>query len=228
MMEITLYKVGGFVRDAILGIPSKDIDYAVEAPSYAAMREYIATRGKIYVENPEYLTIRAKMGVEDADFVLCRKEGEYTDGRRPDEVTMGTIDDDLARRDFTMNAIAMRTDGTLYDPYGGCEDIENKLIRCVGEAEDRFREDSLRLLRAVRFAITKGFDILPEIALALNDPELLDLLKNVSQERIREELGKAFRADTPRTLDMLAKYTMLRDKIFEDNMLWLEPTNKKA
>jgi tRNA nucleotidyltransferase (CCA-adding enzyme) len=97
-MTIEYFKVGGFVRDAILGVKSKDIDYAVQAPSYEAMAADIVARGgKIFYEKPEYLTIRAKMNGEDADFVLCRKEGAYSDARHPDKVEPGTIDDDLAR-----------------------------------------------------------------------------------------------------------------------------------
>jgi len=105
---IKLFEVGGHVRDGLLGIKSKDIDMAVEAPSWEAMREFVKhNTKKIFLEKEEFLTIRA-MGHDGLpkDFVLCRKDGAYSDGRRPDTVEAGTIFDDLARRDFTVNAIA--------------------------------------------------------------------------------------------------------------------------
>ena len=108
-----IYQVGGSLRDECLGRPCKDFDFSVEAPSYEAMREHLVQDGyTIFLEKPEYLTIRARFPKGHpqervcADFVLCRKDGFYSDGRRPDTVEPGTIYDDLARRDFTMNAMA--------------------------------------------------------------------------------------------------------------------------
>jgi tRNA nucleotidyltransferase (CCA-adding enzyme) len=225
-MTIKLYRVGGAVRDAFMGVKSKDIDYAVEAPSYETMRDYIAANGKIYLETPEYFTIRAKMNGEDADFVLCRKDGSYSDGRRPDSVQIGDIYDDLARRDFTMNAIAVAEDGTIIDPYNGMQDINSNMIRCVGNAEDRMREDSLRLLRAIRFSITKGMHISNQIDNELFSTHTICLLRNVSKERIRDELNKCFRFDTLATLRMLDRYSQVRAAIFADTDTWLEATNK--
>ena len=226
-MTIQIYKVGGAVRDQFLGVKSKDIDFAVEAPSYEAMRDYIAERGKIFLEKPEFFTIRAKLNGEDADFVLCRKEHGYTDGRRPDLVTAGDIYDDLSRRDFTVNAIAIRvSDSEVFDPHSGVKDIHNRIIRCVGKAEDRFSEDSLRLLRAVRFAITKGFALDWDIQNALNDRFLVAKLKNVSKERIREELNRTMKFDTLNTLRMFERFPHLRDVVFADDSLWFEATNK--
>lgn len=226
-MTIQIYKVGGAVRDQFLGVKNKDIDYAVEAPSYDAMRDYIAGNGKIFLEKPEFFTIRAKVNGEDADFVLCRKEHGYTDGRRPDSVSIGDIYDDLSRRDFAMNAIAIRaSDGEVIDPHNGVRDIEFGFIRCVGRAAHRFDEDSLRMIRAVRFAITKGFTLDAEIQFALDDRGLLHKLENVSKERIREELNRCFKHDTLATLKMFEKFARLRDVVFSDPALWLEATNK--
>jgi tRNA nucleotidyltransferase (CCA-adding enzyme) len=214
-MTVTYYKVGGCVRDRILGVRSKDIDYAVEAASYEDMRDDVLRRGAtIFVEHPEYQTIRAKMDGEDADFVLCRKDGEYSDGRRPDSVTIGTIDDDLARRDFTMNAIAQREDGTLYDPFGGQRAIALKLIECVGDTYDRFNEDALRILRAIRFHITKEFSMSHEIQAAMYDYNLLDKLVDVAAERVREEVNKCLTYSTPHTLDLFNEYKGLSAVVF--------------
>jgi tRNA nucleotidyltransferase/poly(A) polymerase len=224
---IQLFKVGGAVRDQFLGVKSKDLDYAVEAPSYEAMRDFIADNGKIFLEKPEYFTIRAKVNGEDADFVLCRKEHGYSDGRRPDSVTIGDIYDDLSRRDFTMNAIAIHTgEGAIVDPHQGVRDIERKLIRCVGKAEERFNEDSLRMIRAVRFAITKNFVMDWDIQNALHDRVLLEKLENVSKERVREELNRMMRFDTLATLKMFERFPHLRDVVFNDSSLWFEATNK--
>jgi tRNA nucleotidyltransferase/poly(A) polymerase len=226
-MTIHLFKVGGAVRDEFLGVKSKDLDYAVEAPSFEAMRDFIADNGKIFLEKPKFFTIRAKVNGVDADFVLCRKEHGYSDGRRPDLVTQGDIYDDLSRRDFTMNAIAIRvSDGEVFDPHSGVRDIADRIIRCVGRAEDRFTEDSLRLLRAVRFAITKGFELSIDIQEFLNIKRKVQMLENVSKERIREELNRCFKHNTMATLKMFERFPHLRDTIFSDDTLWLEATNK--
>ncbi len=228
--NVRFYLVGGYVRDTLMGRQSKDIDFAVTAPSFTAMIETISTRGgKIYLERPEYLTVRARMlweptGIEmDADFVLCRKDGHYSDGRRPDTVEMGTLEDDLARRDFTVNAIALGEDGTFYDPHGGRADIESRTLRCVGKAHLRFREDALRLIRALRFSVTHSFALSQDIIDCLCKSELIALLKNVSDERIKDELEKMMRADTSATLDRLAWFAHLKNTIFSKSV-WLMPT----
>ncbi len=227
MNDVKLYMVGGAVRDKFLGVQSKDIDFAVEAPSYEVMRNHILKNGTIYLEKPEYFTIRGKLNGTDADFVLCRKEHGYSDGRRPDSVTVGDIYDDLSRRDFTMNAIAIDEDGNTIDPYNGYADLQNELIRCVGNPEDRFNEDSLRLLRAIRFAITKGFDLHNSIVHCLHNGNIVDKLRNVSAERIREEMNKCFKADTPRTLRMLNEFTYVQEVIFCTPGIKLEMTLNK-
>jgi len=121
------FEVGGCLRDEFKGIPSKDVDFAVEAPSFEAMRDELIEDGfEIFEERPEFFTIRAKVPkgnpLEDrtrvADFVMCRKDGPSSDGRRPDFVEPGTIFDDLARRDFTVNAIARNAiTGEIIDPH---------------------------------------------------------------------------------------------------------------
>ena len=155
---IKYYMVGGAVRDKILGIDPKyikDIDYSVEAPSYEAMKTELLKRGlEMFPIKEDYMTIRGKLNGVAADFVLCRKDGHYSDGRRPDTVEIGTLYDDLARRDFTMNAIALDEDDNIIDPFDGRGDLHRGIIRCVGKATDRMREDSLRLIRAIRFLDT--------------------------------------------------------------------------
>jgi len=226
-MNAKFYRVGGAVRDLIMGIESKDIDFSVEAGSYNEMKEAIQSRGcDIKVEKPEFFTIRAVDNIlGGVDFVMCRKEGAYSDGRRPDSVENGTLFDDLSRRDFTCNAIAQDDDGNLIDPFNGQEDIKNKVIRCVGETEDRMREDSLRLLRAVRFSVTKDFGISMPIHRILHNPKFINMLDNVSSERTREELFKMFKHNTLESLKIFELYPLLKEKIFS-NGLWLIPTSK--
>ena len=222
-----IYKVGGCVRDAILGVPCKDIDYVCVFPSYSAMVEYIGSVGKIYLESPQYQTVRAHLpGTPAADFVLARRDGEYTDGRRPDSVSVGTLLDDLSRRDFTMNAIAQDSSGAIIDPFGGVNDIRNKIIRCVGDPMHRFYEDSLRILRAIRFSITKGFRISESVLCCMQDSSLVARLANVSQERIREELTKCFSFDTLATLRVLQGFPEIRDICFSGGIRLL-PTTKR-
>lgn len=213
-MTVTLanvFEVGGCVRDSLMGIKSKDIDFAVEASSFDAMRDMLMREGfEIFLETPQFFTIRAhfprtheQFGKTTADFVLCRRDGFSSDARRPDEVFVGTLFDDLARRDFTMNAIARTMTGELIDPFDGQKDIADRKIRFVGEPMERLREDGLRALRALRFSITKGFMIDKPAMKAINSLETAELLASVSTERVREELHKMFLADTIGSLDLL-------------------------
>jgi len=229
-MAVKFFKVGGSIRDKLMGIAkqSKDIDYAVEAESYESMKQAIQGRGgKIFLEKPEFWVIRAHLpGSMPADYALCRKDGQYTDGRRPDSVSAATLLEDLARRDFTINAIAESEDGVLIDPYCGEADIQAKLIRCVGSARARFEEDALRMLRAIRFKVKLGFALHDEISYALagNYPDLLAKLVSVSTERKKDELTKCFAHDTLKTLNVLDRFSIFTRHLFKDNQLWLKPT----
>lgn len=227
-MTINFFRVGGCLRDKFLGLESKDIDFAVEAPSFDALRDVILARGgRIFLETPETLTIRAIMPeFGAADFVLCRKDGPSTDGRHPDFVEVGTILDDLARRDFTINAIAENCEtGEILDPHNGRKDIEDGIIRAVGSPDARFQEDRLRTFRALRFAITKNMRLHCEVASAIGrlTPTRFDA---VSTERIREELLKMFRANTPRSFKMLQDFPVLWE-IVEQRGIWFKPTTEK-
>ncbi len=222
---IKYYTVGGAVRDEILGLKSKDIDFAVEAPSYEEMREDLIAKGVIiYQERPEYFAIRGGHPLlGGVDYTLCRKEGFYWDNRHPDSVTIGTILDDLSRRDFTVNAIAKDEDGNLLDPFNGKEDIQLKVLRCVGRSEDRFHEDPLRLLRAVRFSLVRGFRLDIDIQIALMDRDLIWGLKKISLERIYEELKKCYEFNTFETMKFFRGFTTLENMIFGEMGLGLTP-----
>lgn len=228
-MNIKFFQVGGCVRDTFIGVPSKDIDFAVEAPSFDAMREaIIAKGGKIFLETPKFLTIRAmvpKLG--SADYVLCRKDGDYTDGRRPDSVTIGTILDDLARRDFTMNAIALDVENETVpiDPFDGLRDIADKIIRCVGDAKQRFAEDKLRVFRSVRFSVTKGFTIHSYTANCMSE---VNDFSGVSTERIREELVKMFKVDSFKSFRILDNEFPNLGRVVQERGLWFKPTSESV
>ena len=230
---IKIYQVGGSIRDELLGITNvKDIDYAVEASSYQEMIDYLRdNKYTIFVEKAEYLTARARHPSTKlvTDFTLCRKDGVYSDARRPDTVTPGTIYDDLSRRDFTANAIARDADGNIIDPFNGIKDIKARLLRCVGSTHDRLWEDSIRVLRGIRFAITKGFTMDPELHDAIYNPasELLQKISAVSVERRQQELQGMFQYNTPETILALAKLPVeLINSIFTNSM-WLLPTLRK-
>ncbi len=229
-MPAKFYKVGGAVRDELLGVQVKDIDFAVEAPSFSAMRQAIVDRGgKIFMETPEYFTIRAKVPKLGAsDFVLCRKDRGSADGRHPDSVEPGTLLDDLARRDFTVNAMARDESGMLIDPFGGINDLATYTLKTVGKARERFHEDYLRILRAVRFAVTKRMRLHDDIVECLEDITVVMGIKKVSVERVREELTKAFAFSTRETMFMFRDFPYL-NFIFEAYPeLWLKPTLEKA
>lgn len=238
------YEVGGKIRDELLGLESKDIDY-VAVPNedritkntsaeeaFNLLVEDIKLRGyEIYLITPRAYTIRAKMaaGAVVADFVLARKEIGYVKGTREPIVVPGTLHDDLARRDFTVNAIAKCTlTGDYIDPFEGQWDIKAKLLRTPIKGEITFDDDPLRLLRAIRFAVTKGFSISSDIQGLLTNFDYNKKFHVVSEERIREELYKSFKYDTIATLKWLESFPEIREYIFTKTNLWLKPTNEKA
>lgn len=240
-----LFKVGGCVRDGLLGVPTKDIDFTFVCESsttvdegWAEMQSWMISEGfEIFLETQEMYTIRAKFPKTHqhsglvADFVMARKEVGYTpDSRRP-ILELGTLEDDLVRRDFTVNAMAEDEDGKLIDLFRGQWALEAKMLITPRDSRVTMLDDPLRLLRAFRFSITKGFTISPRVWETIYmDSVLTKLEKTVSGERIREELMKMFHHDTLKTLDLLSEIRKcspeLIDIIFRKG-LWLKPTFEK-
>jgi tRNA nucleotidyltransferase/poly(A) polymerase len=230
--DFNIYLVGGFIRDKLLGVESKDLDFVCEAKSFNEMYNWVEkTHKKIFISKPEFLTIRA-LGFDGKpyDYVLARSDGTYSDGRRPDSVSVGTIFDDISRRDFTVNSMALNVGtGELLDPFDGAADLKAMTLRCVGSTEDRLFEDPLRVIRAIRFCITKGFSPSDEIKRVFEDEIWVDrIISSVSMERIREELTKCFKFDTEATikflvLEMNEEYL----RLFKETELWLKPTTEK-
>lgn len=207
--------MGGSVRDSILKRPCNDYDYAIETESYDAMKKYLLDKyKKIVHEDEKMFFIRVKTNAQTyADFTLCRKENTYSDGRHPDEVNGGTIFEDLARRDFTMNAMAIDENGNLIDLFNGVSDINNHLVRCVGSIE-RLWKDSLRLMRAVRFSITLRFELDQDILNCLNDEKFINRLDNIHIDRVRQELEKCLKADSKKFFKILGMYPLFGEYIF--------------
>jgi len=190
---------------------------------------------EVFLATPDVFTIRAKFPKTHkhsglvADFVLARKEEGFVAGtRRPESCVLGTLEDDLRRRDFTVNAIAKGEDGIIIDKFDGISDLGYMILRCPIDAATSFNDDPLRILRAFRFSITKGFKIHFELfrAIKLLDPNRF--IETVSIERIREELDKMFRFDTLKTIELLEELKCRNPQIYKHILtnLWLKPTTE--
>lgn len=188
------YIVGGSVRDLILGKTPHDYDITTSAVPDEIQR--IFNDFKTLLIGKQFGTVVVVQGENNAEVTTFRFEGKYLDGRRPSEVFFSNdIYEDLSRRDFTINAIAYnKKEGTI-DPFNGQKDIEDRIIRCVGDPLERFREDHLRILRAVRFSTQLGFEIHEDTYNACKD--LSSSLNGISAERIREELFKILLSENP-------------------------------
>jgi poly(A) polymerase len=249
MQKFKLYPVGGSVRDELLGIKSKDIDYTA-VPCEELLAEItnpyqmfdvlvseLELRGfEIFLKTPSCFTIRAKFPSTHqnkglvADFVMARKEEGYIQNTRQPIVVPGTLYDDLARRDFTLNALAKDQDGSIIDYFDGMWALEAKMLITPLDSRITMLDDPLRLIRAFRFSITKEFTISPRIwETCLMDSVVNKLETVVSQERIREEVYKMMKHDTVSTLRLLSEIDKINPKlttvIFKQGM-WLKPTTE--
>jgi poly(A) polymerase len=240
------YEVGGCVRDEILGLKSKDIDY-VAVPiddllkdvssahtMFSILEGYLKEEGfELFLVTPDCFTIRAKFpkghkyqGV--ADFVMARKEVGYIPDTRQPIIVPGTLYDDLERRDFTLNALAKDDDGKIIDYFDGLWALEAKMLITPLDAKTTMLDDPLRLLRAFRFSITKGFTISPRVwETCLMDSVVKKLEEVVSQERIREEVFKMMKHDTIKSLELFNEIGRANPIIIEiifGRGMWLKPT----
>jgi len=216
------YIVGGCVRDILLGKKPKDWDITTNAKPKEIQKLF----PKSFYEN-KFFTVGVQTGSEDETLKIIevttfRSEAKYTDKRHPDEVKPAkTLEEDLARRDFTVNAMALQIQNSKFkiqndnakfkiiDPFGGQNDLKNRLIKTVGNPEARFQEDALRLMRAIRLATTLGFNIESKTGEALK--ENAGLLKMIAKERIADELKKIImckKADYG--IELLREYGLLK------------------
>lgn len=181
------FLIGGSVRDFVMGLPIGDIDITTNATPEEVKQVF--TDFRVIETGIKHGTVTVLINNEPLEITTYRSEGTYSDNRHPDSVTFSkSLADDVVRRDFTMNGIAYDFDSGFCDLVGGIEDIKNQTIRCIGDAETRFNEDALRILRAMRFSAVLGFEIEEETKNAIH--KCKDLLKNISAERIREEFTK--------------------------------------
>lgn len=186
------YAVGGCVRDSVLGRVPDDWDITTSATPMETKKLFPRT----FDTGIEHGTITVLIDKDAFEVTTYRVDGKYEDSRHPKEVTFTRcLKEDLLRRDFTINAMAYNDKEGLVDIFGGIQDLQNKIIRCVGDAEARFGEDALRILRAVRFAAQLGFEIEQETQRGIT--KLAKNLENISAERIQVELIKMLVSPNP-------------------------------
>ena len=193
------YAVGGCVRDSLLGLTPGDWDVCTSALPEETERVFSDLR--VIETGLKHGTVTVLYEGEPFEITTFRRDGDYLDHRRPEGVTFVTsLEEDLRRRDFTVNAMAAGPDGAIIDPFGGRQDLEMGVLRCVGDPEARFREDALRILRAMRFSARFGFDVDLDTADAME--RWAHLLSAVSHERVMKELtGMLTGRDCPHVLE---------------------------
>lgn len=189
------YLVGGAVRDTLRGTAGHDWDLATNATPEQVMGIF----HRVIPTGIAHGTVTIHIFGRDVETTTFRTEADYSDGRHPDKVSYAsTIEEDLSRRDFTINAIAADLEsGKLVDPFGGREDIKKKIIRTVGSPLDRFGEDGLRPVRAIRFAGQLGFKIEEKTLEAISNPSVLKKTRGISVERFREEWCRMLQTEKP-------------------------------
>lgn len=186
------YMVGGCVRDSLLGILPKDYDITTSAKPNITESLF----EKTIPTGIEHGTVTVVLEKENFEVTTYRTEGSYIDNRRPESVSfVSNIKEDLSRRDFTINAFAYNDQEGLVDYFNGLTDLNNKVIKAVGDPNIRFKEDALRMLRAIRFSAQLDFTIETNTLTAIKNN--CDLIKNISVERIRDELCKILISDNP-------------------------------
>ncbi|MBP6883813.1 MAG: HD domain-containing protein [Candidatus Pacebacteria bacterium] len=210
------YLVGGCVRDLLMDREPKDWDVTTNADPETIIglfekTVYENSFGTVAVINEDV----NRETLRQIEVTPYRIEAKYTDFRHPDEVKFSkNIEDDLKRRDFTVNALALNSKGHLVDLFGGLKDIENKTLRTVGEPDERFGEDALRMLRAIRFALQLNFSVAENSVQSILKNS--DLIKKISAERIRDEFVKIILSENPATgIVMLQKFGLLKNIIPE-------------
>ena len=201
------YIVGGCVRDAILGLKPHDYDITTSAPPDAIIDIF---KGFRCIETGiQHGTVSIVIEKDIYEITTYRIEGEYKDHRRPESVDFtNKLEEDLKRRDFTINAMAYNEKEGLIDLFGGKEDIESRVIRTVGNPYDRFNEDGLRMIRAIRFSSKLDFQIEEDTLKAIYDNA--NIIEDISLERITDEFSKIILSDNPENIIYLFKTKILK------------------
>ena len=202
------YLVGGCVRDTLLGRAVHDWDIATGARA----AEISALFDKTVMTGARYGTVTVVLHGGSVEVTTFRADGDYNDSRHPESVRfVDSVHDDLGRRDFTVNAIAVTLSGGIIDPFGGRADIESRTIRCVGDPEVRFREDALRMFRALRFSAQLGFTIEPFTHAAIT--QCAALAGNLSAERVSSEVEKTLLSPRPEIAGDILAAGLLREYV---------------
>jgi tRNA nucleotidyltransferase/poly(A) polymerase len=241
-----IFEVGGCVRDEMLNVQTDDIDFTfvlddltgTVKDGWNSMVSHLETEGfKIFLKTEDCFTIRAMFpkGHQHeglvADFVMARKEVGVVEGTRRPILELGTLEDDLTRRDFTVNALAKSLDGEVIDLFNGLNDLNQGVLRTPLDPVVTLLDDPLRLIRALRFSITKNFKIDQDLWNAMFTPGLLDKLeKVVSIERIQNELRKMMKHDTVASLRLFNRIDQNEPRLLEimfKGDMWLSPSMKK-
>lgn len=187
--DFECFVVGGAIRDSLLKRPVHDYDITTNALPEQVIELFEAKGFSVCPTGLKHGTVTIINGCYNIEVTTYRTDGKYSDNRRPDNVEfVRNLEEDLARRDFTINALAYHPKVGIVDKFNGLQDLNNKVIRCVGDPYERFSEDALRMIRAVRFANQLNFTL--DYDLRYHILSLKENLKNVSAERIREELNK--------------------------------------
>lgn len=230
--DVAFFLNGGAVRDLIRGryvggqINIKDIDLtAVTSLTFSQLLRRVEKQGKIFQAKPEFLTIRCNIKGKVIDIVMARQEGPYTDGRHPDWVHYAkSLHQDSLRRDFRINAMYLNiSTGEIIDYHKGVDDIRFKRIVTVDKPEITFKDDWLRILRAVRFAVTLGYTISQGLLREMRWHA--ENLKDIPMDRIRDELNKALKADADKTMWYLRRLNLIR--LLDDKGLNFQLTSAK-
>ena len=220
------FLVGGSVRDQLLGVKSKDLDFVAVPQNlderdpnkvFQMMENHLKnTSFDVLASYPNAFTVKAKNRTTKyvVDFVLSRKE-TYNPNSRTPIVSVGTLEDDLSRRDFTINAMALDENGTLIDLFKGFEDLRDKVLRTPLNPEVTLLDDPLRMLRALRFAITKDMTIHDSVWSVMLQDCILDKMRIVvSKERIQGEVNKMLAFNTIATLNLFARCQTINQKFY--------------
>lgn len=197
--------VGGCVRDTLLGRPINDWDITTSALPEQIMEVF----DRCVPTGIAHGTVTVLYEGGSAEVTTFRADGEYLDGRHPEQVHfVSALEEDLARRDFTVNAMAMDQHGQIFDPMGGRDDLKRKLLRCVGLPEKRFGEDALRMLRALRFSAQLGFEIEKDTMDAVSG--CAHLCRKLSAERVRDEMEKTLLSPRPQMIGEMARLGLVQ------------------
>lgn len=225
---LEIWIVGGWVRDRLSGHESHDLDVvAVHPAGFDDLeRQLVDAGGVVHKRDDGTLTLRVefpqvlqeRFGVKNGDVVLARFDGPYTDGRHPDFTRPGTLVEDLARRDLTVNAIAFNNlTGEFCDPHGGRQDLEDGVLRFVGDPVERIREDALRVLRALRFAVTKNLTMTQGTWDAINSDFAAEMLLTLPIERVDTEITRMLVCDSLASIKLLVEADKLHGAVFRNN-----------